>query len=181
MHRTRHRSRPCRTLLECGALRQTESSARACCHGGAVHCRRRDCRVAARRASASAAASVRLHGGAASRSRDRWRRLLALIVVAWIGLWRQISWAPAVYAVTWVVCVIVVPFGGPYVGSGAEELFDFVSTSAGGAILAVLFVPTPGPPSTRPVVQLCTAAEADPRHVSPKRGRLRVRVGAAEC
>lgn len=63
--------------------------------------------------------------------------LLALLIVAWIGLWRGAYWAPAVYAVMWASCVVLVPFSGPYVGTGMEEMFDFVGTSAGGGILAL--------------------------------------------
>lgn len=66
--------------------------------------------------------------------------LLILLIVAWAGLWRNASWAPAVYVVMWVSCVVVVPFGGPYVGTGIEEMFDFVGTSAGGGILALVFL-----------------------------------------
>src|SRR5688572_12732925 len=66
--------------------------------------------------------------------------LLVLLIVAWIGLWRSASWAPPVYAVMWVSCVAVVPFSGPYVGTGTEEMFDFVGTSAGGGILALVLL-----------------------------------------
>jgi hypothetical protein len=66
--------------------------------------------------------------------------LLVLLIVAWIGLWRSASWAPAVYAVTWIGCVVIVPFSGPYVGTGIEEMFDFVGTAAGGGILAMLLL-----------------------------------------
>jgi hypothetical protein len=64
--------------------------------------------------------------------------LLVLLIVAWVGLWRSASWAPAVYVVMWVSCVVVVPFSGPFVGTGIEELFDFVGTAAGGGILVLL-------------------------------------------
>lgn len=66
--------------------------------------------------------------------------LLILLIVAWAGLWRNAAWAPPVYAVMWVSCVVVVPFSGPYVGTGIEEMFDFVGTSAGGGILALAFL-----------------------------------------
>jgi hypothetical protein len=66
--------------------------------------------------------------------------LLVLLIVAWVGLWRNASWAPAVYAVMWVSCVAVVPFSGPQVGTGIEEMFDFVGTSAGGGILALVLL-----------------------------------------
>lgn len=66
--------------------------------------------------------------------------LLVLLIVAWIGLWRNASWAPPVYAVMWASCVAVVPFSGPYVGTGIEEMFDFVGTSAGGGILALVLL-----------------------------------------
>lgn len=66
--------------------------------------------------------------------------LLILLIAAWAGLWRNASWAPPVYAVMWVSCVVVVPFSGPYVGTGMEEMFDFVGTSAGGGILALVFL-----------------------------------------
>lgn len=66
--------------------------------------------------------------------------LLVLLIVAWIGLWRGAAWAPVVYAVMWFSCVAVVPFSGPYVGTGMEEMFDFVGTSAGGGILALAFL-----------------------------------------
>lgn len=64
--------------------------------------------------------------------------LLVLLIVAWVGLWRRASWAPAVYVVMWVSCGVMMPFAGPYVATGIEEMFDFVSTSAGGAILAMV-------------------------------------------
>lgn len=66
--------------------------------------------------------------------------LLVLLIVAWIGLWRSASWAPGVYAVTWASCVAVVPFSGPHVGTAIEEMFDFVGTSAGGGILALVLL-----------------------------------------
>ncbi len=66
--------------------------------------------------------------------------LLVLLIVAWIGLWRSASWAPLVYAVMWASCIVVVPFSGPYVGTGIEEMFDFVGTSAGGGILALVLL-----------------------------------------
>ena len=66
--------------------------------------------------------------------------LLVLLVVAWVGLWRNASWAPAVYAIMWVSCVVTVPFSGPYVGTAIEEMFDFVGTSAGGGILALVLL-----------------------------------------
>lgn len=66
--------------------------------------------------------------------------LLVLLIVAWVGLWRSAPWAPAVYAVMWVSCVVIVPFSGPYVGTGIEEMFDFVGTAAGGGILALLLL-----------------------------------------
>lgn len=66
--------------------------------------------------------------------------LLTLLITAWAGLWRNASWAPAVYVVMWSSCVVFVPFSGPYVGTGIEEMFDFVGTSAGGGILALVFL-----------------------------------------
>lgn len=66
--------------------------------------------------------------------------LLVLLIVAWAGLWWSASWAPAVYAVTWVGCLVIVPFSGPYIGTGIEEMFDFVGTAAGGGILALLLL-----------------------------------------
>lgn len=66
--------------------------------------------------------------------------LLVLMIVAWIGLWKGVSWAPFVYVVMWAGCVAVVPFSGPYVSTGIEEMFDFVSTSAGGGILALVLL-----------------------------------------
>ena len=66
--------------------------------------------------------------------------LLVLMIVAWVGLWRSAPWAPAVYAVMWVSCVVIVPFGGPNVGTGIEEMFNLVGTAAGGGILALLLV-----------------------------------------
>ena len=66
--------------------------------------------------------------------------LLVLLIVAWVGLWRNASWAPPVYVVMWVSCVVVVPFSGPYIGTGIEEMFDFVGTSAGGGILALVLL-----------------------------------------
>lgn len=66
--------------------------------------------------------------------------LLVLLIVAWVGLWRSASWAPTVYAGVWVGCVIIVPFSGPYVGTGVEEMFDSVGTAAGGGILALLLL-----------------------------------------
>lgn len=66
--------------------------------------------------------------------------LLVLMIAAWVGLWRNASWAPALYAVMWAGCVVVVPFGGPYVGTGIEEMFDFVGTSAGGGILVLVLM-----------------------------------------
>lgn len=66
--------------------------------------------------------------------------LLVLLIAAWVGLWRSAAWAPAVYAVHWIGCVVIVPFTGPYVATGIEEMFDFVGTSAGGGILAVVLL-----------------------------------------
>jgi hypothetical protein len=66
--------------------------------------------------------------------------LLILLIVAWAGLWRNASWAPPVYAVMWVSTAVIVPFFGPYVGTGIEEMFDVVGTSAGGGILALVFL-----------------------------------------
>lgn len=66
--------------------------------------------------------------------------LLVLLIAAWGGLWRSASWAPAAYAAMWVGCVVILPFGGPHVGTGIEEMFDFVGTAAGGGILALLLL-----------------------------------------
>lgn len=66
--------------------------------------------------------------------------LLVLIVAGWVGLWWNASWAPAVYAVTWAGCAVILPFSGPSVGTGIEEMFDFVGTTAGGGILVVLLL-----------------------------------------
>lgn len=66
--------------------------------------------------------------------------LLILLIVAWAGLWRNAVWAPRLYCVVWVCCVVAVPFGGPYVGTGIEEMFDFLGTSAGGGILALVLL-----------------------------------------
>lgn len=64
--------------------------------------------------------------------------LLVLRAVAWVGLWKRASWARWVYAAAWVGCLVAVPFGGPYVGTGIEELFDFAGSAAGGGILTLL-------------------------------------------
>ena len=63
--------------------------------------------------------------------------LVLLIIVAWVGLWLFARWAPALYAATFVAGLLVSPFGGPYVGSGIGEAFETLSTTAGGAILAL--------------------------------------------
>lgn len=64
--------------------------------------------------------------------------LLVALITAWVGLWKAASWAPPLYAAMWLGCVVVVPFGGPYVATGAEEMFDFIGTAAGGGILALV-------------------------------------------
>jgi hypothetical protein len=66
--------------------------------------------------------------------------LFVLLIVSWVGLWRGASWAGGVYAATWAGCVALVPFGGIYITTGIEELFDFVGTSAGGGILALVLL-----------------------------------------
>lgn len=63
-----------------------------------------------------------------------------LLVAALIGLWSGASWAQVVYVAMWAGCVVLVPFSGPYVGTGIEEMFDFVGTSAGGGILALVLL-----------------------------------------
>lgn len=70
--------------------------------------------------------------------------LLVLLITAWVGLWRSASWAPAVYAVTWFGCLVMVPFSGPYIGTGIEEMFDFAGSAAGGGILSLLFLARDG-------------------------------------
>lgn len=99
--------------------------------------------------------------------------LLVVMVVAWVGLWLQRPWARTAYAAYWIGSVIAVPFGGVYVGTGIEEVFDYVSTSAGGAILALLFVR----PYHQPVADAAAESERPAPAVEPHIKTSRVHRG----
>lgn len=88
--------------------------------------------------------------------------LLVLLIAAWVGLWTSAPWAPAVYAVMWVSCVLVVPFSGPYVGTGIEEMFDLVGTAAGGGILVLLLLAMDERRSSGPVTSVQTDPTSEP-------------------
>jgi hypothetical protein len=63
----------------------------------------------------------------------------ALLIVAWIGLWRFWPRARVIYTAAWALALVMVAFGGATVGSWLGQLLGYLGALVAGMILGITY------------------------------------------